>query len=96
MHLYLTPIIYYNKINEYYFDDTHFICTKNIQIFNENIGNFTTDNLEGNKIIIDDYLYQIVTDKGSFHIGNIKVSDYNFGIEKYLDNIFFYQQNLYQ
>tara|TARA_Y100000389_G_scaffold186777_1_gene207503 strand:- start:1365 stop:2948 length:1584 start_codon:yes stop_codon:yes gene_type:complete len=84
------------SINEYYFDDTHFICTKNIQIFNENIGNFTTDNLEGNKIIIDDYLYQIVTDKGSFHIGNIKVSDYNFGIEKYLDNIFFYQQNLYQ
>ena len=40
-------------------------------------------------------LYQLITDKGHYYIGEFRVYDYNFGIEKYLDNIeFSYQKNL--
>jgi hypothetical protein len=63
-------------------------------MFNEYLGTFNIDSLEGTSKIVDGYLYQLITDKGSFHINGVKVSDYNFGIEKYLDNIY-YPQNLY-
>ena len=54
------------------------------------------DSLEGTPIVVDNYLYQLITDRGTYHINGTKVSDYNFGIEKYLDNLHFYPQNLYR
>ncbi len=82
-------------INEYLINDTPIICCGNIQVYNENLGDLNINSLEGTPVIIKDYLYQLITDKGSFHINGLKVSDYNFGIEKYLDNIYLYPQNLY-
>lgn len=84
-----------NSIKEYLINGIPIISTTNIQMFNEYLGSFNIDSLEGTPKIVDGYLYQLITDKGSFHINGTKVSDYNFGIEKYLDNIYYYPQNLY-
>ena len=84
------------SINEYLVDGFPIICSGNIQMYNENLGNFNIDSLEGTPIVVDNYLYQLITDRGTYHINGTKVSDYNFGIEKYLDNLHFYPQNLYR
>ena len=84
------------SINEYKINKIIIRCSNNIQLYDENLGNLNTNNLEGIPIIDNKYLYQLITDKGFYYIGNLKVYDYNIGIEKYLDNTEFYPQNLYQ
>ena len=84
-----------NSINEYYINNSKIICSKNIQLYTDNLGDFNTNILEGNPVIIKDYLYQLITDKGTYYIGDIKVRDYNFAIEKYLTNINYNSENLH-
>ena len=83
-------------INEYQLGNCTIKCTPNIQVQVDNSNILNTSNLEGNPINTNMYLYQLITDKGYFYIENIKVYDYNVGIEKYLDNTGFYSQNLYE
>lgn len=82
------------SINEYCINNTYIKCSGNIQIYTGILGNLNTDNLEGSQIIVGHYLYQLITDKGYFYINDLKIYDYNFGIEKYLANIKSYSQNL--
>lgn len=95
------------NINEYNINNEVIICTENIEIlFNQN--NFiNTSNINNKKINYCKNLYNLITDKGYFYINNLKVLDYNSGIEKYLKksefdyksliNIqkFFYLKNMY-
>ena len=83
-------------INEYRIGNSRIKCSSNIQVQVDNLNTLNTSNLEGTPIITNKYLYQLITNKGYFYIENIKVYDYNVGIEKYLDNTEFYSQNLYQ
>ena len=81
-------------INEYKLNNNAIIkCTNNIELFNYNLGNICTNKLDGTPINIKNNLYQLITDKGYYHIGELRVYDYNFAIEKYLDNTEFYSQN---
>ena len=73
------------SINEYKIEDTIIRCSTNIQMQHNVLGIINTSNLQGKSISVDNYLYQLVTDKGFFYIGNIKIYDYNIGLEKYLD-----------
>jgi len=84
------------SLKEYCINNNFIKCSGNIQIYTEVLGNLNTDNLEGSQIIVGDYLYQLITDKGYFYIDGLKVYDYNFGIEKYLADIKSYSQNLCQ
>ena len=83
-------------VNEYCINNSIIRCSSNIKVQLENLDILNTSNLEGNPIITNKYLYQLITNEGYFYIGNIKVYDYNVGIEKYLDNTEIYSQNLYQ
>ena len=83
-------------INKYNLGNSTIKCSLNIQVQFNNLDILNTSNLEGNPINTNKYLYQLITDKGYFYIDNIKVYDYNVGIEKYLDNTGFYSQNLYK
>ena len=57
-------------------------CSKNINIIDNNIN---TNNLKGLKNEENiTKLYHLVTDKKSFVINNIRVGDYNTGIENFL------------
>ena len=81
-------------INEYKLkNNTKLKCTNNIELYNYNLGTANTNNLEGISINIKGNLYQLITDKGFYHIGDFRVPDYNFVIEKYLD-IEFYSKSI--
>uniref|UniRef100_A0A6C0AZR2 Uncharacterized protein n=1 Tax=viral metagenome TaxID=1070528 RepID=A0A6C0AZR2_9ZZZZ len=71
-------------IKEYQFGNTKLKCSNNIQIYNKKFGYINTNDLTGSPIITPDYLYQLVTNSGYYYIDNIKIYDYNAGIEKYL------------
>ena len=85
-------------INEYKLKNNMILkCTNTIELFDYNIGNININNFNGKQININNNLYQLITDKGHYHIGEFKVYDYNFTIEKYLDNIYFnYNTDLLQ
>jgi uncharacterized protein (DUF697 family) len=77
-----------STMNEYNIgnnNNTMIKCSGNIQIYNDDIGIINTNNLDGNHIETD-YLYQLITDVGYFYVKNMKIYDYNSGIEKYLKN----------
>ena len=76
-----------SSIYEYKFKNNITIkCTNNIELYNYNLGFINTRNLEGKSINIKNNLYQLITDKGFYHIGEFRIYDYNYNIEKYLDN----------
>lgn len=82
-----------SAINEYKLkNNTTFRCTNNIELYDYNLGNINTNILQGEPINIKNNLHQLITDKGHYHIGEFRVYDYNFTIEKYLDNTEFYSQ----
>ena len=71
-------------IKEYQIGNTKLKCSNNIQIYNKKFGNINTNDLIGSPIISQDNLYQLITNSGYYYIDNIKIYDYNAGIEKYL------------
>jgi hypothetical protein len=84
------------NINEYKINNTILKCTSNIEIDNENFGHINTNILKGKPIKIKECLYQLITEEGIFVVNNLKIFDYNKGIEKYLENNQFDSQNNYQ
>jgi len=81
-----------NCVNEYTINGNNIVCTQNITFWHETLGSISTSHLEGNPVNIENNLYQLITDKGHYYIGEIAVRDYNHAIEKYLDNTSFYSQ----
>ena len=74
-------ILYKYNLN----NNTSVECTNNIDFINENLGNINTSDIIGIPLKENEYLYQIITDTGRYHIGDYIVNDYNYLIEKYLD-----------
>ena len=73
-----------NGVYEYYLDNNIILkCSRNIEIYN-NLGNINTSFLEGNQINNTSKIYNLITNKQSFHTNGIKIMDYNNGIEKFL------------
>ena len=74
-----------------FINDTRTICgTKNIQINDDNLGVINAmDYIKTNptfckEIEKEEYMYHLLTDTSFFVVNNIKVGDYNSGIDKYL------------
>lgn len=82
-------------INNYSIGNTILTCSTNIQLYHHTLGKINTYQLKGTSTTTTSCLYQLITDKGYYHISDLRVSDYNAGIEKYLDNTEFYSQNIY-
>jgi hypothetical protein len=76
----------FNKINKYNSISCELTGSPNIEIADDDLGNY-------NKILISSpiienvsFLYQLITDTGYFYINGLKIKDYNYGIDKYIVN----------
>jgi hypothetical protein len=75
-----------------FINDSRTICgTKNIQINDDNLGVINAmDYARTNPLLCEplikkeEYMYHLLTDTSFFNVNNIRVSDYNSGIDKYL------------
>lgn len=66
-------------------DDNTFLCsTRNIHINDDNLGIINVMNLEGISIPSENSAYHLLTDTGFFVANNIRIHDYNSGIDAYL------------
>jgi len=83
-------------VNEYCIENNTLRCSANILIGINKFVNTNTSYLESIPLDGETELYQLITDKGIYYINDIIISDYNAGIEKYLDYTKFYLQNLTQ
>jgi hypothetical protein len=83
-------------VNEYCIENNILRCSANILIGFNHFEKTNTSYLEGIPLDRETELYQLITDKGRYYINNIIISDYNAGLEKYLDNTEYYIQNLVQ
>jgi hypothetical protein len=81
-------------VNEYCIENTMLRCSANILIGINPFEKTNTSYLEGTPLDDETILYQLITDKGIYYINDIIISDYNAGIEKYLDSTEYYIQNL--
>lgn len=74
-------------IFEYRLDNgLNILCSGNINI-NNYLGGINTFNLYGNPILYESpelYLYQLLTNTGSFNANGLNIGDYNTGIDTYL------------
>lgn len=84
------------SVNEYCIDNNTLRCSSNILVNINPFENINTSYLEGVPLENETELYQLITDKGRYYINNLIISDYNAGIEKYLDNTEYYSLNLSQ
>ena len=73
-----------NGLYIYNVDNSILKCSKNIEIA-DNLGNYNTSTLQGQPIENTKYIYNIITDKGTFNINNVKVFDYRNTLSKYLN-----------
>lgn len=81
-------------VKEYRIEENTLRCSANILVDVSYFEKINTSYLEGIPLDTEKELYQLITDKGSFYINNLVVSDYNAGIEKYLDCTEYYSYNL--
>lgn len=72
-----------NDIYEFYLDNNIIKCTNNIEI-NYKLGNINTTKLQGNKLENIMYIYNLITDKGTFYVDNINVMDYTNSLNQHL------------
>lgn len=75
------------QVNTYYLSDSRTIqCSRNICISDPHLGEINTFDLtDCKKIEGEIFLYQLITDTGYFFLeNNLKVRDYNYGIDKYI------------
>jgi hypothetical protein len=82
------------SVNEYQIENNTLRCSSNILVDINLFEKVNTSYLEGIPLENETKLYQLITDKGKYYINNLIISDYNAGIEKYLDNTQYYSQNL--
>jgi hypothetical protein len=77
-----------NGVNKYYLDNEQTICcSTNIHISNDSLGEMNTFDLIDYTPVSgrETFLYQLITDTGYFFLEkDLKVRDYNYGIDKYL------------
>ena len=69
-----------SHLKEYKFKDKDIICGPNLQLVN-NLGNISTHNIIGKNVAPVKFLYNLITDTKSFHIGSTKFLDYNGSLE---------------
>ena len=66
-------------------DDNTFLCsTRNIHINDDNLGIINVMDLSGISIPSENSVYHLLTDTGFFVANNIRIHDYNSGIDAYL------------
>ena len=82
------------SVNEYRIEENTLRCSANILVDINQFEKINTSYLEGIPLEDEKELYQLITDKGRFYINNLVISDYNAGIEKYLDSTEYYAQIL--
>ena len=74
-------------IHEYRLGDNMDICCSGNININNYLGGINTFNLYGNMIYSESpaelYLYQLLTDVGSYNVGQLNIGDYNTGIDRY-------------
>ena len=81
-------------VKEYRIEENTLRCSANIVVDINHFEKINTSYLEGIPLDAEKELYQLITDKGRFYINNLLISDYNAGIEKYLDSTEYYSHNL--
>jgi hypothetical protein len=62
------------------------IYASNLELHERYLGEYKLNNIKQNKIENVGELYQLITDTGYFYVNNIKIKDYNYGIDKYIVN----------
>ena len=70
----------------YTLNNNTYTCGPNINIDDNDLGKFSTYNLQGINHKKQKYLYHLITDKKSFIINGVRFLDYNSCIEEILDN----------
>jgi hypothetical protein len=73
-------------LKSYTLNNNTYVCGPNINIDDNDLGNFSTYNLHGIHHKKQKYLYHLITDKNSFIINGVRFLDYNSCIEEILDN----------
>lgn len=74
-------------VYEYYLENEKILkSTKHIIIKDSTLGNINTKNLSGTKIDKPKYLYHLLTNVGTYVVNDIRIGDYNTGIETYINN----------
>lgn len=73
-------------LKSYTLNSNAYICGPNINIDDNDLGKFSTYNLQGIPHKKQKYLYHLITDKNSFIINGVRFLDYNSCIEEILDN----------
>lgn len=73
-------------VYEYCFRDKVITGGPNLQIDDEYLGSIDTTKIKGIKIKPPKNIYNLVTDKHSFYVNNIRFCDYNSSTDKYLKN----------
>lgn len=61
------------------------ICSTNVPFVDDNLGNMTTNRMEGKRVFLEGELYHIITDTKFLTIGDVKFHDYNAVIEKIME-----------
>ena len=73
-------------VTDYYVDAGQTLsCSGNVLIIDQDLGEVNTFDLEGDEPRMQEKLYHLLTDSGTFMVSGVRVGDYNTGIEKYLD-----------
>ena len=73
-----------DNIKKYKVGNNDIIGGPNLFMKHQYLGNITTLGLKGKQIKMK-YLYNLITDTGTFRINNILMKDYNSGIEDIID-----------
>lgn len=82
-------------VYEYCFNDKVITGGPNLQIDDKHLGSIDTTKINGVKIIPQKFIYNLVTDKESFYVNNIRFCDYNSSTDKYLKNRDEYYKSLH-
>jgi len=81
-------------IYEYCFQDKVITGGPNLQIDDKYLGSIDTTKIKGIKIKHPEFIYNLVTDKNTFYVNNIRFCDYNSSTDKYLKNRSDYYKSL--
>lgn len=73
-------------VYEYYLTDKVITGGPNLEIVDKDLGQIDTTKINGIKIKSPKYIYNLVTDIGTFYVNNICFCDYNSTTDKYLKN----------
>ena len=73
------------NVKEYSLDTSRSLrCSGNILIIDGDLGSINTHTIDGTQINDKSYLYQLITDTGTFVVDGVRIGDYNTGLEQHL------------